>query len=425
MKKERIGIFGGTFAPPHNGHVRAAEAFLAAMNPEGTPEGERMKLFVIPTGTPPHKPTAEGDDPSVRLRMCRAAFGSLPDTVVSDYEIVQGGVSYTVLTLEHFSAENRELWMLCGSDMFLSLEHWRRAEDVFRMTGIVGISRGTEEFRILTEKIAEYERRFGARILLLEAEPFPVSSTEIRRLVAENGNFEDLLPPGVSEIIRREGLYGYGGEHPDEEELEKLAEDVRPYLTESRYAHTLAVEKEAAKLGALYLPDRVNKLRAAALLHDITKKEDVGKQLQLCREFGIMTQEGDLLSPSVFHAMTAAGVVKRDFPAFADREILAGVRWHTTGRAGMSLFECIVYLADYIEETRSFDDCIRLRKDFLFRLESGADPMDALTDTMIESFDLTVEGLLRENRPIAADTVAARNDFIIRKHKHEPLKREE
>ena len=201
----------------------------------------------------------------------------------------------------------------------------------------------------------------------------------------------------------------------DEEALRQLAEDVRPYLTEKRYAHTLAVEKEAARLGELYLPGRVSALRASALLHDITKKESVEKQLQLCREFGIMTEEADLLSPSVFHAKTAAAVAERDFAPYVDSEILGGIRWHTTGRAGMTVFESLVYLADYIEETRTFDDCVRLRRDFRDRLRNGSDPDAALTDTMIESFDLTVEGLLRDGAPIAADSVAARNWFILRK----------
>ena len=201
----------------------------------------------------------------------------------------------------------------------------------------------------------------------------------------------------------------------DEAALCELAEAVRPYLTEKRYAHTRAVEKEAAALGEIYLPDRTASLRAAALLHDITKKETLEKQLQLCREFGIMTEEADLLSPSVFHARTAAAVAQRDFPDFVDGEILAGIRWHTTGHADMTVFESLVYLADYIEETRTFDDCVRLRADFYARLRRGEDPDGALTETMIESFDLTLEGLMRDGCPIAADTVAARNGFIVKK----------
>ena len=208
MTMERIGIFGGTFAPPHMGHVRAAEAFLRAMNPEGC--ADRLRLLVMPTATPPHKRKAAGDTSEARLRMCRAAFGDLPDTEVSDYEIQKGGVSYTVLTLEHFAGEDRELWLLCGSDMFLTLDRWFRAEDIFRLARIAGISRGTEEFAALDRKRAEYEEKTGRQVLLLREEPFPLSSTEIRRRVAEGENMDGLLPPGVEAIIRRERLYEVG-----------------------------------------------------------------------------------------------------------------------------------------------------------------------------------------------------------------------
>ena len=186
-----------------------------------------------------------------------------------------------------------------------------------------------------------------------------------------------------------------------EERLSALRERVVPYLTGQRLRHTLAVEKEIAKLGALYLPEKTGKLRAAALLHDITKKLDTEKQLQILAESGIMPDEAARLSPSVFHAMTGAVTAEKEFPE-ADGEILAGIRWHTTGRADMTVFECLVYLADYI---------------VYGRLENGSDPADALTDTMIESFDLTIAGLIGDGLPIAPETVAARNSFLLKKNR--------
>ena len=207
----------------------------------------------------------------------------------------------------------------------------------------------------------------------------------------------------------------------DDAALGELAERVKPYLTPKRFAHTKAVEREAAAIGALYLPDRIPSLRAAALLPDITKKEDTEKQLQICAEFGIMTEKTDLLSPAVFHAKTGAAVAARDFAPFTDGEILAGIRWHTTGRAGMTLFECVVYLADYIEETRTFDDCVALRHEFYGRIGAGEDPGRVLTDVMIRSFDYTIAQLIEAGQPVAAESVAARNDFLIRKHDGEAV----
>ena len=193
-----------------------------------------------------------------------------------------------------------------------------------------------------------------------------------------------------------------------------MRERVRDYLKPKRYLHTLAVEEEAARLGELFLPDRINALRAAALLHDITKRDDLEKQLQYCSEFGIIYDVLERSSPKLFHAKTAAELARRDFAEFVDDEIISGIRWHTTGREQMTAFESIVYLADYIEKTRTFPDCVELRRYFWDGVaESGADAAEHFKKTMVLSFDMTIRNLIEENAPIDRDTVAARNRFIL------------
>lgn len=200
--------------------------------------------------------------------------------------------------------------------------------------------------------------------------------------------------------------------------IETLREAVRPYLKEKRYLHTLAVEKEAAALGAIFLPEKTDSLRIAALLHDITKKEDLTKQLQYCAEFGIIVREEEKLSPKIFHARTASAVAERDFSEWVNEEILDGVRYHTTGRDHMTVFEAIVYLADYIEETRTFPDCVTLRRCFYDGIRCAVtmeEKLSVLTDTMILSFDMTIRNLIEENAPIDSDTIAARNFYVYKK----------
>lgn len=204
-----------------------------------------------------------------------------------------------------------------------------------------------------------------------------------------------------------------------DEEVARLSERVRPYLTPKRYDHTVAVAEEAARLGELYMPEKINNLRASALLHDITKRADFQKQLQYCEEFGIIIGSDDMLSPKVFHAITAAAVAERDFADLTDDEILSGIRWHTTGREGMTVFDAIIYLADYIEPTRTFDDCIRVRRCFWDGIREGRDKFQVLRDTMIHSFDLTIESLLREGALIDKDTIAARNYYLADKLRSE------
>lgn len=197
-----------------------------------------------------------------------------------------------------------------------------------------------------------------------------------------------------------------------EEAILKLRESVRDYLTEPRYIHTLAVEREAAKIGEIYLPEKLAELRCSALLHDITKKCDLEKQLQYCKEFDIIVDDYDILSPNTFHSMTAAAVAARDFPFLATPDVLAGVRWHTTGHDNMTDFEAIVYLADYIEDTRTATECVELRDYFYGGLKAGKEKREHFVSTMIMSFDTTIRCLIDERAPIAPDTVTARSFYI-------------
>lgn len=199
-------------------------------------------------------------------------------------------------------------------------------------------------------------------------------------------------------------------------DIEYLAEAVRPYLTEKRYLHTIAVAEEAEALGKIFLPEKILKLKAAALLHDITKNASEKKQLQYCEEFGIIIRDSDGDSTRILHAITAAEVAKRDFPNQTDDEIISGVRWHTTGKYGMSLFDMIIYLADYIEKTRAFSDCIALRNYFYDRISCEKDKYKVLVDTMIYSFDLTIKNLIAESSAINEDTIGARNYLLCKKH---------
>lgn len=150
MKKKKIGLYGGTFSPPHYGHIRAAESFISGV--------ELDELYVMPANIPPHKMIDAGDDPKIRLEMCRAAFGDIPKVTVSDYEIEKSGVSYTIDTLEHLTENGEEVYLLCGDDMFLTLESWRRGEDILRTANIVLMRRYDGDDTELCVKASEYEK---------------------------------------------------------------------------------------------------------------------------------------------------------------------------------------------------------------------------------------------------------------------------
>ena len=205
----------------------------------------------------------------------------------------------------------------------------------------------------------------------------------------------------------------------DETALDRLRESVREGMSEKRFRHTAAVEKMAARLGELYAPDKIDILRAAALLHDITKEYSSEKQLQICREFGIIISKQDILTPKTFHAKTAAALIPTRYPEFADPEVISAVRWHTTGRADMSLLEKIVYLADYIDESRTFPDCVALRNLFWDAVPEKMSPEEReahLDQVLIRSFDMTLAGLIEDGAPVSDDTFSARNSLIVNRN---------
>ena len=204
----------------------------------------------------------------------------------------------------------------------------------------------------------------------------------------------------------------------EESALDRLRRSVSEGMSEKRFRHTAEVEKMAARLGELYAPDKIDVLRAAALLHDITKEYSSERQLQICREFCIRISKQDILTPKTFHAKTAAALIPTLYPEFADDEVISAVRWHTTGRANMRLLEKIVYLADYIDESRTFPDCVALRKLFWDAAPDSMSPEEReapLDRVLIRSFDMTLTGLIEDGAPISEDTFSARNSLIVKR----------
>ena len=201
MSKQRLGIYGGTFSPPHLGHVRAAESFLLC--------AELDKLLIMPDFLPPHKTEFGNVTAEDRLNMCRLAFSSLPRTEISDFEIARGGKSYTYLTLEAFAGLDVELYFLCGTDMLLTLDRWRSPDVIFDIATICFVRREDDRANddLIKEKIASYRERFSARIIELNHVVLEVSSSELRTEIWNTEEVPAALDANVLEYIHRRGLY--------------------------------------------------------------------------------------------------------------------------------------------------------------------------------------------------------------------------
>jgi len=200
-----------------------------------------------------------------------------------------------------------------------------------------------------------------------------------------------------------------------EKALNALYDKVKGKMSEKRFYHTAEVEKMAARLAELYCPDKRDVLRAAALLHDVTKEYGNEAHFEVFEKYGIRLSAEDKLAPKTFHARSAAALIPEEYPEFATDEVISCVRWHTTGRAGMTLTEKLIYLADYIDMSRKFEDCVRLRE-FFFSANpekmSMSERLRHLDKTLVLSFDMTIAGLIESGSVISADTFSARNSLI-------------
>lgn len=389
----RIGIYGGTFNPPHLGHLTAARSAFELLKLD--------RLVLIPAGLPPHKalpdhsPTAEQ-----RLEMTRLACGQLglgDRAEVLDMELRREGKSYTADTLDAVSAlyPEAELWLLMGTDMFLTLQAWHEPERIFAKAGIAAFGRTEED----TEELFAVQRDYlyrtypDARLFTLTIPGVvDISSTELRQRLVE-GRGGVLLPPAVYGYILREHLYGTAADlkHLPLAQLRPVA---LSYLKNKRIPHVLGTEQEAIRLAERYGAD-ATKARTAALLHDCTKKLEMDDQLALCRRYDIALDSLEQQALKLLHAKTGAAIAREVFGV--DGEIESAIFWHTTGHANMTLLEKIIYLADYIEPTRDFPGVETLRQACYESLDAG----------LAMGLRMTIEEMEQRGNPVHQATLAA------------------
>ena len=391
----KIGVYGGTFNPPHLGHVTAARAVFELLKLD--------LLLLVPDGQPPHKMLPPGSpSPEQRLEMTRLAgeqLGLGERVRTLDLELKREGRSYTAETLRqlHQQYPEDELWLLLGTDMFLTLQAWREPGEILSLAGIAAFGRTEED----TEELFSVQRDYlyrtypQARIFTLTIPGVvDVSSTELRTMLArgEGGN---LLPPAVYGYILREGLYDTRADlkHLPLRTLRPVA---LSYLKHKRIPHVLGTEQEAIRLAERYGAD-VEKARVAALLHDCTKRLDMEEQLALCRQYGIRLDALEQQALKLLHAKTGAAIARDVFGV--DDEIYRAIWWHTTGHAGMTLLEKIMYLADYIEPSRDFPGVDKLRAVCYKDLDEG----------LLMGLEMTIEEMTSMGNPVHHATIEARD----------------
>lgn len=317
MKK--IGIFGGTFDPPHIEHkklLRSAAKELALDS-----------VIVVPSGNPPHKDGNYVTPAQNRYDMASLAFQGTDSVSLSDYELKRQSHSYTYQTLEHFQGSGR-LYFIVGADSLYQMKEWKHPERILELATIAAAGRGTQ---IPKKKGYESLHFVGENI----------SSTDIR-IMLEFG-VEDELPieNEVLNYIRRHGLY---------RRFTKYVQAVRERIPYERYVHTMNTVMTAEKLNIRHgLKIRFDALFLAAALHDIAKNMERSRAVTLFPEDGVLRE----CRESVLHQYAGADLAAKLFPELSE-EILSAIRYHTTFRKEMSSLEKVVAIADTIEPTRNF-----------------------------------------------------------------------
>ena len=354
----KIGIYGGTFNPPHLGHLAAARAAIDTL--------ELDKLLIIPAAIPPHKDLPAGTpNPGHRLAMAEKLADALllPEKVeVSSIELDREGKSYTSDTLAALREEypDGEFWLLMGTDMFFTLHQWYHPADIVSQAGICAFGRSEQDSAVSFTAHTEFLKEIfpDAKITTIDIPDLvEISSTQLRELLAA-GKGTEYLHPSVYGYILRNHLYDTNADlkHLDIPELRACSYSM---VLEKRVKHIRGTEEEAVRLAQRWGADETM-ARRAGILHDCTKYLSGEEHIAVCQQYGVPLDDLERTAPKLLHSKTGACMARYLFGE--PDEVYEAIFWHTTAKADMTTLEKILYVADYMEPNRDFEGVERLRE---------------------------------------------------------------
>ncbi len=370
---ERIGIFGGTFNPVHSEHIVIATKAVEKLNLD--------KLFIMPTNISPHKKgnIASAQD---RFNMLKLAFKDNKKIEVSDFEIKNGGESFTYITVEHFKKiyPDSELFLICGADMLSDFKRWKYPERILSVCSLCAF--GREDY-IIDEKEHDYFiKTFNKDYTLLNNKGKKVSSTRIRVYSALGLSIDGMTDCKVIEYIKDNNLY----------KGDKYFEYAKSVLPIKRLTHTAEVViKASSKIRELSLDSE--KVTTACVLHDIAKYQKVEDYPEFKLEAGV--------PEPVVHAFLGAYIAEKVLK-IEDSEIIDAIRYHTSGKANMTKLSKLLFTADMVDETRSYEGVEKLRAYFEESLEKGF--IECLKEEMVH--------LINKKQPIYIETLNAYKYYV-------------
>ena len=328
-----IGIFGGAFNPPHIEHIEMMKKALS----EGLSE-----IVVVPSKNPPHKSTCQTSF-QARCDMLNIALLGQKNIIIDNIEDRDDNIHYTYQTLPKLIEKYGDVVFIMGGDSLIDFHTWKNPQEIIKMCPLWVFKRGDRDEEFFAAK--KYWEDKGAQIKVLDYEPKDVSSSLIRYYIALG--YEVDVAPKVMRYIEDNGLYM---------DYMPIIQKLSKMLDQKRFYHVLGVAKYALYLNARHnLKLDNNKVVLAGLLHDCAKK--IEKDPTYPKD-GVPK---DSIGTPVEHQFLGAIVAKKEF-GIDDEEILSAIRSHTTGKPDMTTFEKLIYSADLLEEGRSEEFIVPLRK---------------------------------------------------------------
>lgn len=322
---------------------------------------------------------------------------------VSALELEREGKSYTSDTLRAIrqTYPQAELWLLMGTDMFLTLHLWHEPEVILSLAGICAFGRTEQDGEALFAPQREYlQKNFDAKITTITLPGLvDISSTRLREQL-ENGGGGKYLLPSVYGYILMHRLYGTNADLT-RLDLKQLRACSYSMMRAKRIPHVMGVEEEAVKLAQRWGADP-ELARRAGILHDCTKYYELPEQLEICAKYGVELDELEQKAVKLLHSKTGACIARGVFGQ--PQAVYDAIFWHTTGKADMTLLDKILYMADYIEPNRDFEGVERLRRLAYTDLDQA----------MLLGVESTIREMEERGVPVHINTIQARQWLLDR-----------
>lgn len=379
-----IGIFGGTFNPPHKGHIYTAKTLID--------QGLLDEVLFMVTATPPHK---EYVDTSAlhRFEMTKLATSD-KNIKACDFEIKKGGKSYTYNTLsqlkEMYPKDN--IIFIMGADMFMDMPTWYEADKLRKEFEFIVIDRkGAFDNEVFKEFSKKQIADFNMKVKIVDIETPDISSTKIREWVKNNKSIAEYVGKDVEDYIIKNNLY------KQDVSVDEIIEILKGKLSEKRFCHSKNVAEVSVNLAKHYKADE-DMAYLAGFAHDIAKEISLDEMneltLHLDMDSHIRSKE------ALLHGPAGACLLKKLFNISED--IYNACYYHTMGRENMTMLEKIIFIADYIEPSRNFKGVEEIR-----RLA-----YEDLDRAIVVAINSTLDFLVKNNKRIYYKTILTRNFYI-------------